>query len=86
MRFILLELDLFFIDLKQGLAKKGSFMKLDSGVMIEMERLIVKKSRVYDPNKLEFNRNSLLMSVLKGVLKAGIERVRKIKFLNKFGF
>ena len=76
---------MFFLDSKRGLAKKGSLLKVDSGVMIEMERLIVKKSRVFDVDKLEFNRNSLLMSLLKGLLKALIERVRGIRCFNKFG-
>lgn len=80
-----MELDLFFLDSKRGLAKKGSFLKLDSGVMIEMERMIAKKSRVFDMNKLDFNRNSLLMAILKGLLKALIERVRKIRCLSKNG-
>lgn len=54
-RQILIELDLFFPDEKRGLVKKQAFTKNEnSGMMIEMERMIVKKSRVYDLHKQEF--------------------------------
>ncbi|EAR85282.2 phospholipid-translocating P-type ATPase, flippase family protein (macronuclear) [Tetrahymena thermophila SB210] len=85
-RQILLELDLFFPDAKRGLTKKGSFIKQDSDLNIEVQRILVKKSKVFDPSKLLFNRNSLMVCLLKAILKALIERVRKVKIYTKFGY
>ncbi|EGR34543.1 phospholipid-translocating p-type flippase family protein, putative [Ichthyophthirius multifiliis] len=85
-RTIILELNIFFPDMKRSLVKKTSFVKLDGTFNIEMERMLVKKSHQFDTNRLEFNRNLLLMSLLKGIFKGIIERVRQVKIFDNFSF
>lgn len=80
---IISELSILFPDLKRGFVKKSNFIKFKSTIDIDMERMLAKKSHHFE--KSELNRNSVLLSILKSVLKGIIEHIRKCRF-NKFGF
>ncbi len=72
--------------MKRGLAKKGSFLKFDSTYKnIDMERMQIKKAHHFDKVG-EVTRNSVLMSILKGLFKSLIEKVRRVFLYDKFGF
>ena len=83
LRRILLELSVLFPDLKRGITKKTSFIKFKSALDIDMERILAKKSHHFE--KSDLNRNSLLLSILKSILKGIIENFRRLRF-DKFGF
>lgn len=80
---ILLELSILFPDLKRGIVKKNSVIKFKSPLDIDMERILAKKSHHFEKNDL--NRNSLLLSILKSLLKGIIEHIRKNR-LDRNGF
>jgi hypothetical protein len=80
---ILLELSILFPDLKRGIVKKNSFVKFKSALDIDMERILAKKSHHFE--KSDLNRNVVLLSILKSVLKCIIEHIRRIR-LDKWGF
>lgn len=85
LKTILMELGIFFPDMKRGLSKKGSFLKFESSFNIEMEKIMVKKAHHYSKD-IEYNRNVLLTSILKSIFKRVIERVRSISLINKSGY
>jgi len=80
---ILLELSILFPDLKRGIVKKNSFIKFKSALDIDMERILAKKSHHFE--KTDLNRNVVLLSILKSMLKGIIEHIRRVRF-DKLGF
>ena len=80
---ILLELSILFPDLKRGIVKKNSFIKFKSALDIDMERILAKKSHHFE--KSDLNRNVVLLSILKSMLKGIIEHIRRLRF-DKTGF
>ena len=80
-----MELGLFFPDNKRGLSKKGSFLKFEQSFNIDMERMLVKKAHHVIKSQ-DVNKNSILISILKGFFKTIIERIRKMPKIDKFGY
>ena len=80
---ILIELSILFPDLKRGIVKKNSFIKFKSALDIDMERILAKKSHHFE--KTDLNRNVVLLSILKSMLKGIIEHIRRVRF-DKGGF
>lgn len=74
----LLELSILFPDLKRGIVKKNSFIKFKSALDIDMERILAKKSHHFE--RTDLNRNTVLLSILKSILKGIIEHIRRLRF------
>eukprot|EP01016_Furgasonia_blochmanni_P056273 TRINITY_DN9567_c0_g1_i2.p1 TRINITY_DN9567_c0_g1~~TRINITY_DN9567_c0_g1_i2.p1 ORF type:complete len:236 (+),score=43.82 TRINITY_DN9567_c0_g1_i2:108-710(+) len=77
LRRVFSELSVLFPDTKRNILKKASFFKA-SGLDVDMERILARKSHVFE--KAEFTRNNLLLCILKAILKLFVENLRKITF------
>eukprot|EP01017_Pseudomicrothorax_dubius_P033147 TRINITY_DN4407_c0_g1_i4.p1 TRINITY_DN4407_c0_g1~~TRINITY_DN4407_c0_g1_i4.p1 ORF type:complete len:146 (+),score=38.66 TRINITY_DN4407_c0_g1_i4:69-506(+) len=75
---MILEVSFLFGDNKRTLTKKESFLKSKSSLDKEMDRILARKSQVFE--RKDPSRESIFLSMVKSVLMLLIDRARRIRF------
>jgi len=82
LRKLFYEIAIVFPDFKRTPIRKDSFLK-NKSLNPEMEKMLARKSHLFE--KGEVSRNVLILTVIKGLLKSYLEKVRRCRF-DKFGY